>query len=430
MLKYHIQTIEVGSGGAADITFNNIPQDYDDLEVVFSLRSNRPSATFDTVLLLINGSSSNHSRRTLYSEGAVVGSESGTNAIAGFANATNSTTSVFSNTKLYFPNYASNFAKSWSNDIVGENNAADNRLWIQANLWNSTQAISSLGLYSNTASTFLQYSSASLYGIKHGSSREVEVAAGGEISYSGGYTIHTFNSSGTFVANRNMDVEYLVVAGGGGGSQYTGAGGGGAGGYLASSMSVSPNSYLVSVGAGGAGGVNSSETVNGVNSSFSSLNALGGGGGGGYKGSFYAPKSGGSGGGGAYAVYTAGGLGLAGQGNDGGAGGGGDSGGGGGGASAVGGVGASSGGNGGAGLQWLNGFYYAGGGGGGRYPSGTAGSGGIGGGGNGGVNGSGVQPGTPNTGGGGGGNGNPTMSNAGGNGGSGVVIIRYLTPSS
>jgi hypothetical protein len=42
---------------------------------------------------------------------------------------------------------------------------------------------------------------------------------GGTITTSGGNTIHTFNSSGTFVvpAEASGDVEYLVIAGGGGG---------------------------------------------------------------------------------------------------------------------------------------------------------------------------------------------------------------------
>jgi hypothetical protein len=56
-------------------------------------------------------------------------------------------------------------------------------------------------------------------------------ATGGTITQSGGYTIHTFTSSGNFVPTQNLTVEYLVVAGGGGGGVF---GGGGAGGYRTS----------------------------------------------------------------------------------------------------------------------------------------------------------------------------------------------------
>jgi len=42
-------------------------------------------------------------------------------------------------------------------------------------------------------------------------------ATGGEITFAGGYTIHTFTSSGTFTANEALTIDYLIVAGGGGG---------------------------------------------------------------------------------------------------------------------------------------------------------------------------------------------------------------------
>ena len=41
-------------------------------------------------------------------------------------------------------------------------------------------------------------------------------ATGGTITESGGYTIHTFTSSGTFTPNSTGSVDYLIVAGGGG----------------------------------------------------------------------------------------------------------------------------------------------------------------------------------------------------------------------
>ena len=61
-------------------------------------------------------------------------------------------------------------------------------------------------------------------------------ATGGTITYSGGKTIHTFTSSGTFTvltAGAAATVEALVVAGGGGGGNYAG----GAGGACSSSFS-------------------------------------------------------------------------------------------------------------------------------------------------------------------------------------------------
>ncbi len=69
-------------------------------------------------------------------------------------------------------------------------------------------------------------------------------ATGGTITTSGGYTIHTFTSSGTFTPSGTVNVETLVVAGGGGGaggtSSATGQGGGGAGGVLYTSSTPCP----------------------------------------------------------------------------------------------------------------------------------------------------------------------------------------------
>ena len=42
-------------------------------------------------------------------------------------------------------------------------------------------------------------------------------ATGGTITASGAYSVHVFNSSGTFTPSGTFDVEYVVVAGGGGG---------------------------------------------------------------------------------------------------------------------------------------------------------------------------------------------------------------------
>ena len=115
-------------------------------------------------------------------------------------------------------------------------------------------------------------------------------ASGGTITQSGGFTIHTFTSSGTFTPNTIGTVEYLVIAGGGG-SGTSGGGGGGAGGYrTATGFSVAATGLTVTVGAGGA------ENTNGANSVFSTITSIGGGRG--SAGGSVTASIGGSGGGG------------------------------------------------------------------------------------------------------------------------------------
>jgi hypothetical protein len=252
-------------------------------------------------------------------------------------------------------------------------------------------------------------------------------AVGGTITYSGGYTIHTFTSNGTFTSTAAGNVQVLVIGGGGGGGNNAG-GGGGAGGYVEdTSYAVTPGNISVTVGDGGAGSSVACggrfSGANGDDSVFGSITAYGGGGGhagGDCRGNGY---DGGSGGGAAAYNGTSYTGGDGSQGYKGGdaestglncsAGGGGGAGGAGEDIYVTGGVNCSAGGgalggDGGDGVaSSITGSSVTRASGGGGYPNGSAPSGG---------GGASEEVGTPNTGGGGG---------AYEDGGSGIVIIRY-----
>jgi hypothetical protein len=431
---------------AASITFSNIPQIYTDIVLVTSIRGNKYAG------LLINGSSSNTSMRTLWGRGD--------SAVSAFYNSLplsnifstvskdTSTASTFSNVSFYITNYAGSTAKSITIDSVGENNGTAAEQILGAGLWNSTAAITSLTLTSaddnvSAAGNFAQRSSATLYGINRTSVIGKPKAIGGNITYANGYWVHTFTGSGTFSAQQALEIDALVVAGGGAGGSAERGGGGGAGGLLTvSSRAISAGPYPVVIGAGGAGrasSVTGTAGNDGSSSSFLTTSTIGGGGGGGgyssSTGNGTAGRSGGSGGGGGIQATSGqyslpGGSGTAGQGNNGGSSGHDHAtygkGGGGGGAGGVGASITANGqtGTGGIGMLW-NGTYYAGGGGGAGDGTNGTGPGGLGGGGRAGFSGTPAgADGTANTGGGGGaGWFNPNASS--GAGGSGVVVIRY-----
>jgi hypothetical protein len=431
MLKYHIQTIEVGSGGASTISFTGIPQIYDDLLLLTSVRT---AAADDNLYVRFNGSTSGYSHRNLLGNGSTAFSQTQSNQQPGVQvhGMIGSTADTFGNGQVYVPNYRSSTSKSVSSEGVGEQNSTTGYQFLVAGLWTGTSAVDTLTLYAQGGGNFVQHSSASLYGIKRGSDGKTEVASGGVITTSGGYTIHTFNTSGTFVANRNLAADVLVIAGGGGGGSDQG-GGGGAGGYIAQSVALAASSYAVTVGAGGTGMTASSGTTgsSGSNSVFSSITAIGGGRGG-SGGTDNAQIGGSGGGGGAQVIAGAGASGTSGQGFAG-ANGSGTfaNGGGGGGASEAGNTdGVRAGGDGVASSITGTSVVRAGGGSGGAS-NGTSVAGGDGGGGTGTGGNSTGGAGTANTGSGGGGGGStPGVGNgAGGAGGSGVVIIRYLTPA-
>ena len=163
-----IEHIEVGSGGAASITFTSIPQTYTDLYLVCSLRS---ATTAAETFLYPNGSTSNLSARFLRGSGSGADSSA---VLRWYSSYSTQTANTFSNMTAYFPNYAGSTAKSYSADSVAENNATLAFQTINAGLWNDTTPISSLTI--DISGDFVQYSSATLYGITAGSSGGVTVS--------------------------------------------------------------------------------------------------------------------------------------------------------------------------------------------------------------------------------------------------------------
>ena len=440
----------VGSAGAATVTFSNIPQTFTDLVLKVSSRSNRSDVN-DGFFVYLNGSTSSITAKRLYGNSSSGSVDSGSSVLN---DANTATASVFANSEIYIPNYASANYKSFSVDTVTENNSSTNAfVSIVAVLWSNTAAVTSLTLTNETGTAFMEYSTFSLYGISSNTSTQntsIPLATGGDvITTDGTYWYHAFKYSGTFTPLKALTADCLVVAGGGGTSTQAG-GGGGAGGLVYQTGRTVASAATVTVGAGGIGDGYGSNGVSGGNSVFDTITAVGGAGG-------PYTAAGLSGGSGSGASYNAGAGGSATQGNSGGGTGYGNAGaggtisgnqgaGGGGGAGAAGSAGTSSvGGNGGVGLtnstiNTLNAFgaatstgqlsggnyYYAGGGGGGVVSGSTAGTGGLGGGGTGGQYTNVVRAtnGTANTGGGGGGGGANTTGWA--NGGSGIVLIRYV----
>jgi hypothetical protein len=444
-----IETVTVGSGGAASIDFTSIPQTYTDLKIVISGRSSSTPA--EGMYIAFNGSTSNFSGRYLIGDGANASSGVLARYVGSIFGAVG-TANVFNNTEVYIPNYTSSNNKSFSVDNVAENNATTGYQNLIAGLWSSSSAITSISI---TCTGFTQHSTATLYGISR-TTAQIK-ATGGMVYDDASFVYHLFTSSGTFTPSQALTADVVVVAGGGGGGSTVG-GGGGAGGFrnISAQSLTATTAYTVTVGGGGAGGTSSNRGANGNNSSFAgtgltTITATAGGAGGGNNQN--TGNNGGSGGGSASFNGTGAGTGNSGsfspaEGTNGGTDTGGGTftkGGGGGGGATVAGANAGSGvgGAGGdgssaisswlvatntgvdvSGTRWIAG---GGGGGAGVSPTGSGGAGGKGGGG------SWVQaPTVPtaaivNTGGGGAGGGqnSDTSAVSGGAGASGIVIVRY-----
>lgn len=156
-----IATTTVGAGGAASIDFTSIPGTYTDLCLVASLSIGSAGGTAQAMYVTINGSTSTFTGRYLYGDG--VNPASG--VLARYVGSVNNSSPTFNSTSIYFPNYAGSANKSFSVDNVTERNEASADANLIAGLWSTTSAITSISIAA--AASFVQYSSATLYGIKN-----------------------------------------------------------------------------------------------------------------------------------------------------------------------------------------------------------------------------------------------------------------------
>ena len=158
-----IASSTVGSGGTANFTFSSIPQTYTDLQILCSSKTNRGTFNNDAINLNLNGSTSNITAIRLFGDGSSAASNTG----RGILNNAAASTSVFSSTQIYIPNYASANYKSISADSVTENNGTEAYAQLHAQLWSDTAAVTSVVLAPADGTLFLEYSTAYLYGISN-----------------------------------------------------------------------------------------------------------------------------------------------------------------------------------------------------------------------------------------------------------------------
>jgi len=160
-----VSTVTVGSGGAASIDFTSIPQTGTDLLVVVSTRGTTGGS--NALFMAINSVSTNQSISVLRGNGSTAASYTDT-AIAGLATVSTYTADTFSSSQFYITNYSASTNKAISIDAVNENNATTATQNLNAGLWSSTAAITSLS-FTISGANHAQYSTASLYTITKGS---------------------------------------------------------------------------------------------------------------------------------------------------------------------------------------------------------------------------------------------------------------------
>ena len=161
-------TVTVGSGGASNIEFTSIPSTYTDLVIKLSARTTE-NDTSDYALVKFNADGgSNYPYNQLYCQATNVTANRGTLTGAALVrmDGNTATASAFGSSEIYIPSYASSLTKGGVADGVAVTNAANNVISLWGSSWTGTSAITTITITPSTG-TFLQYSTASLYGIKN-----------------------------------------------------------------------------------------------------------------------------------------------------------------------------------------------------------------------------------------------------------------------
>jgi hypothetical protein len=168
-----IAGVTVGAGGASNIDFTSIPSTYTDLCLKMSLRGSA-SFVYNYAYVTFNNDTagSPYAIRIVYGDGTTTGSTGyntgNTPYISGnLSNYSTGTSNTFSNSETYIANYAGSANKSVSIDAVAENNAASpNGVFMTAALWANSSALNRITV-TPISGTFVQYSTATLYGISN-----------------------------------------------------------------------------------------------------------------------------------------------------------------------------------------------------------------------------------------------------------------------
>ena len=153
----HIETQTVGAGGAASVTFSSIPSTYKHLELRIQTRPDWGTIRF-------NGDTTTSNYRLHYLRGDGASATSGTTANNAYFPYSGNATYPYVGV-MQILDYTSTSKYKTCRSLEGfDVNGSGGSVFFISTLWMSTSAITSIVITGN--SSFSQYSSFSLYGVK------------------------------------------------------------------------------------------------------------------------------------------------------------------------------------------------------------------------------------------------------------------------
>jgi hypothetical protein len=166
-----IATTTVGSGGTASVTFSSIPGTYTHLQIRAIGRTNRSGgATNDPFKIVFNSDTgTNYSQHYLQGDGGSASSFASVSIgfIAAYlATATSATANVFGTTIVDILDYANTNKYKTTRALGGFDNNGSGIVGLVSGNWRSTSAITNITISPQVGTSWDQYSSFALYGIK------------------------------------------------------------------------------------------------------------------------------------------------------------------------------------------------------------------------------------------------------------------------
>ena len=168
-----IATVTVGSGGASEAVFDNIPSTFQHLQLRLVARSTR-SANTDSIILQYNTdtSSANYvqyhlleGNGTSASAAASAAGVAAKNYVAD-ATAASVTASVFAAAVVDLLDYASTSKNKTVRSFQGNDRNGAGAVGLWSSLWINTAAITKITVKPNVGPNFVEHSTFALYGIK------------------------------------------------------------------------------------------------------------------------------------------------------------------------------------------------------------------------------------------------------------------------
>ena len=168
-----ISTATVTSGGTASITFSSIPNTYTHLQLRSLVQTNRSSSTGDYLSIQFNGdTAANYNGHYLGGNGtnSTTGPEGNSTAMYLERASCSTTPNIFSGMIWNILDYGSTTKNKVVRSLAGydiNGDALTYNISLISGLWlNNTTGISSITIAPGASSSFNQYSSFALYGIK------------------------------------------------------------------------------------------------------------------------------------------------------------------------------------------------------------------------------------------------------------------------